>query len=81
MGGKRKKTGIGRGAERVLVRGCSSHEVKRAGRECFRGDRRYGTDKKSNSDRRVRFGPSLSYLHENAGRDTGSSSPFGGRAV
>ena len=44
-------------------------------------DRRYGTDKKSNSDRRVRFGPSLSYLHENAGRDTGSSSPFGGRAV
>ncbi len=37
--------------------------------------------KKSNSDRRVRFGPSLSYLHENAGRDTGSSSPFGGRVV
>ena len=37
MGGKRKKTGIGRGAERVLFRGCSSHEVKRAGRECFVG--------------------------------------------
>ena len=29
------------------------------------------------NDRRVRSGPSLSYWHENAGRDTGSSSRFG----
>ena len=29
----------------------------------------------------IAIGPSLSYLHENAGRDTGSSSPFGGKAV
>lgn len=64
MGRRRRKTEIGGGAGGVLFRGGSSHEISRAGRECFYGDRGYDTDGKSNSNRRVRFGPSLSYLYE-----------------
>ena len=81
MGRRRRKTEIGGGAGGVLFRGGSSHEISRAGRECFYGDRGYGTDGKSNSDRRVRFGPSLSSMFEDAGRDTGRSSRLGGRVA
>lgn len=81
MGRRRRKTEIGGGAGGVLFRGVHPMKLAGLGENVFTGIEDTVRMEKSNSNRRVRFGPSLSYLYEDAGRDIGRSSRFGGEVA